>query len=458
MTLPRVQPPRRALALGLVVVFGVAMWPAEGRASPPVVVLEVKGVIGVAASGYVARGLDQARVQDASLVVLRMDTPGGLLTSTREIVQAILASPVPVAVYVAPAGARAASAGTYIVYASHVAAMAPGTHLGAATPVALGVPGMPESPDRDRRRDDGERSSGTMERKVVNDAAAYLRGLAQLRGRNAEWAEQAVRAGATLTAAEALGERVVDLVARDLDELLAQLDGRGVSAAGAERVLATKDAAVLTLAPDWRERALGVISDPNVAYLLLLIGIYGIILEFWNPGFVAPGVIGAIALLLALAALAVLPVDYAGLALILLGIALMIAEAFTPGVVVLGIGGLIAFVAGSIFLFDPAGFSGVDFRVGWPVILTSALTSAAFLTLVLGLALKARRRAVVSGVEEMVGGRGRVIDWAGPTGRVRIHGEIWQARGGAELAQGEDVRVVRLEGLTLIVEPETPRR
>jgi membrane-bound serine protease (ClpP class) len=366
---------------------------------------------------------------------------------------------VPIAVYVAPSGARAASAGTYIAYASHISAMAPGTHLGAATPVSMG--GMPGSSEPARRRD-GDKSapaddSTAMERKVLNDAVAYIRSLAQLRGRNADWAERAVRGGETLTADEALRDKVIDVVATDLNDLLAKIDGRKVSVAAGARVLATRGATIVTLAPDWRDRILTVITDPSIAYLLLIIGFYGIIFEFWSPGFVAPGVIGAISLLLGLAALSVLPVNYAGLALILLGLGLMTAELFTPGIGVLGIGGLVAFVAGSIFLFEPTE-GGDEFSVPLPLIAVTAVTAAALFLFVLGSAFRARKAAVVSGVEDMIGGRAQVIDWAQQRGRVRFRGELWNARASAVLGPGDAVRVAAVDGLTLVVEPETPRR
>lgn len=425
-------------------------------------VVELKGVIGVASSAFVARAIEKARTSNVQLVVIRMDTPGGLLSATRDIISAILDSPVPVAVHVAPGGARAASAGTYIVYASHIAAMAPGTHIGAATPVSLGAPpGLPGD-ERNRpspapkEKSDQPEPANAGERKAINDAIAYLRTLAQLRGRNADFAERAVRDAATMTATEAHEAKVVELLVGSVEELLAAVDGRKVTIQGVERTLATRGLAYETLLPDWRVKLIGIVTDPNVAYLLLILGFYGILFEIWNPGFVFPGVFGGIALLMALAALAVLPVSYAGLALIALGIALMIAEVLTPGVFVLGIGGVAAFIIGSVFLFDPEDVS-FGFGVSWPVIAGAAVTTAAFMFLVLGLALRARRRPVVTGVEEMVGSAGRVVEWSGDSGRVHVHGEAWQARtarGLPALAAGTKVRVVALDGLTAIVEPE----
>jgi membrane-bound serine protease (ClpP class) len=429
--------------------------PAPGAA----VVIELKGVIGVAAASFIARGIDQAAKQAAPVVIIRMDTPGGLVSATRDIISAILASPIPVVVYVAPSGARAASAGTYIVYASHVAAMAPGTHIGAATPVSLGgPPGLPEpsQPEKDERpKDQSNEPASAGERKALNDATAYLRSLAQLRGRNPDFAERAVRNAATMTANEALDAKVIELVDGSLDELLADLDGREVTIGGTQRKLATKGVAVEVLAPDWRTQAIAIVTDPNVAYLLLLFGFYGILFEIWNPGFIFPGVAGGICLLLALAALSVLPVSYAGLALIVLGIALMIAEVFVAGTMVLGIGGAIAFVVGSVFLFDPG---NVPFRFGidWPVIAAATLMTIGFMALVLGFAVKARRRPVITGIEQMIGSTGEVVEWSGVRGRIHVHGEMWQARMPVTATppeKGSRVRIVALDGLTAVIEP-----
>ena len=451
-----VQPALRLFAAALFLGFG----PAHSAPARPVVTLEIKGAIGVATVMQLAAALDRARDEDAALVVLKLDTPGGLVASTREIIQAILASPVPVAVYVYPSGAHAASAGTYIAYAAHLAVMAPGTHLGAATPVQMGAPGTPAQPGPGRDGNTSKKDaapgdqSTAMERKVLNDAIAYLRSLAQLRGRNAAWAEKAVRDAATLTAEEAVKSRVVDFMAVDVPELLARADGRRVTAAGLERKLATKDAEMIAVEPDWRMRALGVITNPNIAFLLLLAGIYGILFEFWSPGAVVPGVIGGISLLLALAALAVLPVSFVGLALLLLGIALMTVEALTPGIGALGIGGVVAFVAGGVFLFDPAG-ADIAYRVTWPVLAVTAGVSAAFFLFALGYALRARRRGVVSGSEQMIGMAGRVVEWDGLTGSIRVHGETWRARADIALAPGDQISVVSREGLMLTVRPST---
>ena len=445
----------------LFVLLMAALWPLWLAAAPaPVLVLTLNGAIGPATADYVHRGLEHARAQGAQLLVLQMDTPGGLDTSMRAIIKDILASPVPVAAFVAPEGARAASAGTYILYASHIAAMAPATNLGAATPVQIGgaeekeTPvGNPDAKDAKKAPKDGAGgASSAMTRKVVHDAAAYIRGLAQMRGRNAEWAERAVREAVSLSSAEALKLKVVDLVAADLPQLLERLDGRKLKAGGAEHVLATAGVTATAFEPDWRTRFLSVITDPSVAYILILLGIYGVLFELYNPGMVLPGVVGAISALIALYAFQMLPVNYAGLALILLGIAFMVAEAFLPAFGSLGIGGLIAFVVGSIMLFD-ADIPG--FGVPYELIGGFALASAALLAFVLGAVLKARRRPVVSGREELVGATGEVLEDFEREGWARVHSENWRVRSTAPLKAGQRVRVEAMHDLLLDVIPES---
>ncbi|MEE9140387.1 MAG: nodulation protein NfeD [Alphaproteobacteria bacterium] len=462
------------LAKRLVLTLFLALMPAfllGAEAERSAVLLDIKGPIGPPTSDYVHRGLEDARDMGAAVVILRMDTPGGLDTSMREIVQDILASPVPVITYVAPSGARAASAGTYILYASHVAAMAPGTNLGAATPVQIG--GAPEPsrpPERPRKPDEGEngeaengeadeekgaeeappRPHPTMAEKAVSDAVAYIRSLAELHGRNAEWAEKAVREAASLSAQEALKAGVVDLVAGDLDELLQKADGRTVTVLNEERRLSTAGLTVVEIEPDWRTKLLAVITNPNIAYIMLMLGMYGLILEFSNPGAVVPGVVGAILLLLGLYALQLLPVNYAGLALILLGVAFMVAEAFVPAFGILGIGGVIAFIIGSVILLDT---DVPGYRIYLPVIIAVAATSGVFFMVVIGMAIKARQRPVVSGPEELIGSYGQVAEWAGREGRVRVHSETWGASATRPLEPGSRIRVAGRDGLILIVEP-----
>ncbi|HTY68032.1 MAG TPA: nodulation protein NfeD [Alphaproteobacteria bacterium] len=460
-----------ALLLAMAVLAGVpASMSAPVGADPAasVDVVDVKGAIGVATSRHIERALHRAGADGAVLVVIRLDTPGGLVSSTRDIIQSIVGSAVPVAVYVAPGGARAASAGTYITYAANFAAMAPGTNIGAATPISLGGPARPSSPPEPEQNppargkapaakdkadpDKAPPPKTTEERKVLNDAVAFIRSLAQMRGRNADWAERAVRDAATLTAQEALQQHVIDVVARDLPDLLSQLDGRSVRIGAVDRRLATKTASIVVIPTDTWTEVLSVITDPNIAYILMLAGIYGLAFEFMSPGMVLPGIVGGISLLLALAALSVLPVNYAGLALILLGIALMAGEAATPGVIALGIGGVVAFVAGALFLFEPGSFTG--FAIAWPVIAGAAAVSVAFIVFVIGAALRARRRAVVGGAEDMINSLARVVDWQDHAGRVTLRGELWAARADWVLRPGDAVRVAARDGLKLVVEPD----
>ena len=409
-------------------------------------VLDIDGPIGPATSDYVDRGLAHAREQGARAIILRMDTPGGLDNAMRDIIKHIMASPIPVIAYVAPSGARAASAGTYIMYASHVAAMAPGTNLGAATPVQLGGTG---SPDKDQG------TNGTLKHKMVNDAVAYIRGLAKLRGRNIEWAEKAVREAASLPADEALKKHVVDLKADDLRDLLNKVDGRKVDVQGQTRTLHTAQLALVTFKPDWRTRLLGVITDPNVAYILMLIGIYGLVFEFSNPGAIVPGTVGAICLLLALFAFQALPINYAGLGLLLLGLALMVAEAFAPSFGALGIGGIAAFAIGSVILIDT---DAPGFGISPALIGTFTLLSAGLFILLLGVVFRSRHRPVVSGEEELIGALGVALEDFDTNGSVRVHSERWNALASAPIKNGQKVTVTGREGLTLTVAPSTQPR
>jgi membrane-bound serine protease (ClpP class) len=423
-----------------------------GQAAPGAVwVLGIDDAIGPASADYLVRSLDQAQAQGAQLVVIRMDTPGGLDSAMRQMIKAILASPVPVATYVAPSGARAASAGTYILYASHVAAMAPGTNLGAATPVQIG--GSPGAPKDDKAKGGDDE---TLARKQVNDAAAYIRGLAQLRGRNADWAEKAVREAVSLSASEALRLNVIDQVADDLPALLRKLDGKTLEAAGQPHQLNTAGASLVEHLPDWRTRVLAVITNPSVALILIMIGVYGLLFEFMSPGSTVGGVVGGICLLLALYALQLLPVSFAGVALIVLGIAFMIAEAFLPSFGVVGFGGIVAFVVGALILIDT---DAPGFGIPLALIGTLAVLSALLIGGVLGMALKARQRALVSGDAGLVGSLVTVTQvMAGNPfrGVVLAQGEQWQVQCATPLHAGQNVRVTARHGVMLDVSAAAP--
>ena len=440
----------RATAL-VAVLFAVLAAPAS--AAERALVLEIDGVIGPAIADYIVREIDAASPSEDGLIVLRMNTPGGLDSSMRAIDTAILASPVPVATFVAPSGARAASAGTYIAYASAIAAMAPGTNIGAATPIQLGgnplAPGSGSDQKTQTQGKTGE-PADTETRKIVNDAVAYIRSLAAVNGRNADWAEDAVRNAVSLPAAEAQRLHVVDVVAGDVPDLLRQIDGRTVTVAGKPQRLATAALAVVTTPPDWRTELLALVTNPNVAFILMLIGVYGLILEFFNPGAVAPGLVGAICLLVALYALALLPINYAGAALVFLGIALMVAEAHIGAFGAIGVGGIAAFVIGALLMF-PSRVPGL--ALSDAVVIGTAIGSAALFLLALAALLRSRKRPIVTGGEALIGATGETVAWQGNEGRVRIEGEIWRARADAPLPDGSHVKVVSRDGLVLLVRP-----
>ncbi|WP_244849980.1 nodulation protein NfeD [Caballeronia sp. SL2Y3] len=434
----------------LLLLLAFAVFPLRAEAAAPVVVIPLTGAVGPASADFVVRSLARAADERAQLAVLRIDTPGGLDLSMRAIIQAILASPVPVVAYIAPGGARAASAGTYIVYAAPIAAMAPGTNLGAATPIQLGAGGAERAASGASGAAEG---ASTETRKQVHDAAAYIRGLAQLRGRNAQWAERAVREAVALSANEALAQKVIDVTATDIPDLLAKLDGRRVRTAQGERVLATREASVVAFQPDWRNRFLAAITDPSVALILMMIGMYGLFFEFANPGYVLPGVAGAICLLVGLFAPQLLPVSYVGLGLLMLGIGCLVAEAFLPTFGTLGIGGIVAFAIGALMLVDT---DAPGFGVPPGLVVALALISAVFVFAVSGLALKARRRPVVSGGEAMLGSIGVMLEGGEAVGWARVQGERWRVQPASPAAlpgQGARVRVTARDGLTLTVEP-----
>ncbi len=451
------------IALLLLSFAGAAQ--ADGK----VVVLTVEGGIGVATADYVISGIEHAEQSGASLVIIDMDTPGGLMGPMRDIITKILNSSVPVATYVTPEGARADSAGTYILMASHVAAMAPTTHLGAATPVSLtGDNVTPQNPveeepteddasgdDSDENADDEpatEPQPGTsMERKVLNDAVAYIRNLAERHGRNADWAEKAVRDAATLTANEALEQNVIEFIANDHAELLEKLNGHEVMVGTETVALETSSVVIEHFEPSLRIKILSAIASPEIVLILGMIGLYGLMYEGWNPGAIVPGVVGIICLLLAAYGLQVLPVNYAGLALIIVGLALMAAEAFAPSFGALGLGGIAAFIFGAIMMFD-SGIPG--FGISITFVISIAVLAALAVIWLTGYLLKLRKRGAVYGVESIVGGVGvAMADFMGE-GKVWLEGEAWTARSAAPVTKDQEVVVKRMDGLTLEVEPK----
>ena len=439
---------KRLLILPLMlVVFWIHA--AFSNVTSTAILLEVKGPIGPPSVSYIERALKDAASRQSPLLILQLDTPGGLDASMREIIQLLMTSPVPVVTFVAPSGARAASAGTYILYASHVAAMAPGTNLGAATPVQLGGVTDPGRQESDADNLSYSRESD-MQSKIINDAEAYLRSLAQLRGRNVEWAVEAVRNAKSLSAEEALQKNVIDIVATHVPDLLAQLDGKEIKLIHQTQALRTSGLTIKKIEPDWHTQLLSFITNPNVAYILMLIGIYGLIFEFATPGTLIPGIVGAVSLMLSLYAFQVLPISYAGFALMLFGLALMIAEAFAPSFGILGLGGGLAFIIGSIFLMDT---SAPGYGISPALVGTLGLLNLAFFAFVLGAVIQARRRPVVTGADIMVGTKAVALENFGSEGKVKTRGEIWQARSPVPVQAEQDLKITGTDGLVLLVTP-----
>ncbi len=439
----------QGIVLALLMIMIVPHAAGEQTAPAPgsIWVVEIDGAIGPATSDYILRGFKKAQESSASLIVIRMNTPGGLDTSMRDIIEGILGSDIPVVSYVSPKGARAASAGTYISYASHIAAMAPATNLGAATPVQIAAPSLPAAPGEEES-EEARHGATAMEKKIINDASAYIRGLAELRGRNIEWAEEAVRDASSLSASEALEMNVIDLIAEDIYELVNLLDGETVEINGTEMILALEGKDFHLLVPDWRTRVLTILTNPNLVLILGMIGIYGIILEFYNPGSMVPGVVGVICLILAGYSLQLLPVDYAGLILLLLGIAMMAGEAMMPSFGIMGIGGIVAFSIGGVMLFD----TEVEaFQVGLPTLGATAVISAVLIFATISIAMKIRKKAITTGVETIVGESGRVLTNSEDECQVRVGAEIWAATCEDEIEAGDTVEVLAVDGLQLRV-------
>jgi membrane-bound serine protease (ClpP class) len=412
-----------------------------------VLLLDIEGIISPATVQYLQKGFKEAKNQNASCIILLLDTPGGFDLSMREIIKNITTSKIPVVTYVYPSGARAASAGTYILYASHIAAMSPGTNLGAATPISFSPISKLGNKDLNRTN-----AKDTKEAKMTNDAIAYIKSLAQMRGRNIDFAVKAVTESATLSAQEALEQGVIEVVAKNMDDLLNQIDGKLIQINDKEIILHTQNVMQINFQKDFKDKFLATIANPNVAYILLLIGIYGIFFEFLNPGSIGPGVIGAIALVIAMVSLNMLPVNSAGIVLIILGIIFMVTEVFVPSFGILGIGGTISFIIGSLILFKT---QTIAYGVSIPLIIAFSITSLLFFIMVVRLVLRSRKMPVVSGYEEMIGKSGKVLKKQ-KNGHflMQIHGEVWQAESKEDLVPGESVIVTQMEDLILQIKKD----
>ncbi len=417
-------------------------------AQPRVMRIVIDGSINPASAKYVRDAVESAEADGFAAIVLELNTPGGLLQSTREIVSDFLESPVPVIVYVRPSGGQAASAGAFITLAAHIAAMAPGTNIGAAHPITLGE-GAQNIAD----------SSNIPLTKATNDAAAFARTIAEKRGRNVHWAEQAVRGSISSTETEALRDSVIDVISPRLADLLRQIDGRTVETRNGSVTLRTAGARVIDREMSFQQEILDILSDPNIAYILLMLGMYGLFFELYNPGAIFPGVVGGICLILAFYSMNTLPINYAGLALIIFGVILFVLEIKIVSHGLLSVGGIIALFLGSIMLIESP--PGADFlRVSLSVIITITLCTAAFFLFIVGKGIAAMRRQPTTGIDGMIGELGRVIEAIAPVGSVAVHGEIWKARSAddAEIPTGTPVRVAAAVNLTLIVERESPTK
>ena len=454
----------RTTLFGIFLILGTMMLAVAKEETPTSIksaaIITIDGAIGPATVEYVKRAMKIVGKKNHELVILRINTPGGLVDSTRKINTMILNAPLPIVGYVSPSGAHAASAGTYILYATHIAAMAPGTNLGAATPVQIGgsdtqgnkpkVEKNPKEGLEQPRTSNGTGVSpkGSMQTKAINDLIAYIKSLAELHGRNSKWAEKAVTKAATLTATGALKNNVINIIAKDARELLVKLHGRSVEISNSSVTLNTKNMAIDYIDPDWQIQLLSIATNPNVAFVMMLVGIYGIIFEFWHPGLVGPGVIGGICLLIGLYATNMLPLNYTGAGLLILGMAFMTAEAFLPSFGILGIGGIISFIFGSILLFDT---DSPEFQLSWIVILSSALFCCALLSFILSYVWRSFKRPVMSGTENLIGTMAEVLEWSDDEGSVRAKGERWKASGIHGLKKGQKVKIVQLVGLSVVV-------